>query len=62
MAHFKVFKNPSNETILVNIDNITQVYANGDDECKIWFIQTDDWLRVKGTLDEVYFNISGKRL
>ena len=63
MTNFKVLKDIRNEPVLINVQNITCVQQEDENECRVYFTGSDDdSMRVLGTLEEVTFSLAGKHL
>ena len=50
------------EKVIVNIDNISNIVQDGDDNCLIYFAgDKTDCIRVDGNIEDMYFQIVGLR-
>lgn len=50
------------EKILVNTDNISNIIQDGENNCLIYFAgDRQDCVRVDGTIEEVYFKLTGEK-
>ena len=50
------------EKIIVNIDNVSNIVQDGENNCLIYFTgDRQDCIRVDGTIEDIYFQIVGLR-
>lgn len=63
MSEFKILKGTDELPVLINTQNITCVQQYNKTTCQIFFTGgTDDFIYVLGTLEEVTFTLTGKRI
>ena len=63
MTDFKVLKGNNGKPVLVNAQNISCVQEDSKNTCKVFFVgDPNDYIIVEGTLEEVTFTLTGKRI
>lgn len=51
------------ERIIVNINNVSNIVQDGENSCLIYFTgDRQDCVRVDGTIEDIYFQITGVRI
>ena len=63
MAEFKILKGTNDKPVLVNTQNISCVQQDSKNTSKVFFTgDPNDYIIVEGTLEEVTFTLTGKRI